>query len=339
MNTKFCPYCGQELPEESVFCPYCMTKLIDVQTGKPIKKNKKKYIIPITIIIVILFIVGAIVFFVAKDSTQENQVSITTVNTTISDNTTELLKNDYSKYIGLWSDKGNNVENLKEKGGNLLEIISVKGDIVRFTFTKTSANGRIARICNVITKIIDNTGTFTFDDDCWQNSGTGKIKLNNDEIYIETNITYKNKEAMWDIGGSFYLTKTETSILDFESYNYIGEDFDTIKNKFGEERSCYYDDEAEADVHIYSGLSVYNNTETNEIIKITVSYSGTLSNSQICYGNINGNSSYDDVYSNLGEPLYNNLSQGYVEYIVDGNTLHFDFDENADLTSFSLKAE
>lgn len=70
------------------------------------------------------------------------------------------------------------------------------------------------------TKVIDGIGTFSFDDDGWQNSGTGKIKFSDGEIYIENTVTNQNSESMWDIGGKFYLKKSESSMLDVESNNF-----------------------------------------------------------------------------------------------------------------------
>ena len=86
---------------------------------------------------------------------------------------------------------------------------------MRFTFTKTSSapQNRIARISNVTTKVIDGIGTFSFDDDGWQNSGTGKIKFSDGEIYIENTVTNQNSESMWDIGGSFILKNPKVQCL------------------------------------------------------------------------------------------------------------------------------
>lgn len=340
MNTKFCKHCGKELPVESVFCPYCMTKLIDVKKDNPIKSNKKKYIIPIliTAVVIIFAVSGAVVFFVVNSNNEidaANPVTTAVVPTV----TQETAKADYTQYIGLWSDKNNDIDNLTENGGNLLEIISVNDDVVRFTFTKTSAYNRIARISNVSSKIIDSTGTFTFDDDGWQNSGTGKIKFIDDEIYLETNITSRNDNAMWDIGGSFYLVKSENSVTDFESYNYLNANFDEVKNHFGEEVSNTPNALDNTDLHTYSGLSVFVNNKTNKIVSITVEYSGIFSKTQLCYGSINGNSTYDDVYAKLGEPIYNNISEGHIGYIVNGNNLYFEFDDAMNVTGFTLKIE
>lgn len=231
---------------------------------------------------------------------------------------------------------------MTENGGNFLEIISVKDDVIRFTFTKTSSSAfnRIARISNVTSQIIDGTGTFTFDNDNWLNSGTGKIKFLDDEIYIETNITKRNDASKWDIGGKFYLTKSDDSIIDFKNYDYLGADFDEVKNHFGEEIAEVENFSDKWYIHSYSGFNISVLQETNKIVSILVEYSSnSLTKSKVCYGALNGNSTYDDVYAEMGEPTYNNISSSGVTYVVDGNYLSFYFDENMNLTEFVYNLE
>lgn len=325
MNTKQCPKCKNELPNEAVFCPYCMTKLIDVKTGETIKVKKKKFVLPIVAVSVLVLIVLVVCFIFAGNRSKTNDTQPTSIVAASS-------KTDYSAYIGLWS----------YNDENLLEIISVKEDVVRFTFTKTSSApyNRIARISNVTTQIIDGTGTFTFDDDNWQNSGTGKIKFQDDEIYLETNVTHRNENALWDIGGSFYLVKSNNSLTDFKNYNYLGSDFDEIKRYFGEETQEADTAMENIDVHYYHGIRVHVSKSTNQVIYIYVDYSGVpMSKSNLCYGEINGNSTYDDVYSFLDEPTYNNISDSFVTYITEYGTLIFYFDDNMNVKSFSLETQ
>lgn len=340
MNTKFCPRCGKELPVESVFCPYCMTKLIDVKTGETIKIRKHKYILPIVIIavIIILAVTGAVAFFAFQTNSDKASESTVAVTGTANAGSAEY---DYSSYIGIWCDKNTDIANITENGGNMLEIISVKDDIVHFTFTKASSSfGRIARISNVTSQIIDGTGTFTFDDDGWKNKGSGRIKLIDDEIYLETTITTRNESADWDIGGKCYLYKSENSIIDFENYNYLYSDFDKVKGQFGEEIKYTPEAVNHQDLHAFNDVSMFVDNRTNEIISITVEYSANkLSNSNLCYGNLNGNSTYDDVYAQLGEPVFNNISEGRITYLVNGDYLDFVFDDNMNLTSFSLNSK
>ena len=210
-DTKFCRNCGKELPIESTFCPYCMTKLIDVTTGGEIKvKKKKPIIIAVSAAIVLLIVIAVIIILnstIFGGKSDNITTHATTVPTTAVTTTAENKTLDYSKYVGIWCDKDSDISTATQNGGNILEIISVKDDVVRFTFTKTSSapQNRIARISNVTTKVIDGIGTFSFDDDGWQNSGTGKIKFSDGEIYIENTITNQNSGSMWDIGGKFYL--------------------------------------------------------------------------------------------------------------------------------------
>lgn len=334
MNTKYCPKCGKELPQEAVFCPYCMTKLIDVKTGKDFKVKKKNYALPFVIIAAAVLIIAAVVVLFVFMGNSNTDIQVTQPSA----NTDEI---NYSNYIGLWSDKDNDIDSVTDNGGNLLEIISVKDDVVRFTFTKISSapDNRIARISNVTSKIIDGTGTFTFDDDNWQNSGTGKIKFIDDEIYLETNITNRSEYSMWDIGGSFYLVKSDKSLTDFKNYNYIGSDFDEVKRFFGEETQEKVSIE-NIEIHYFSGIQVQVNKRTNLIVAIYIDYSGVpMSKSNLCYGEIDGNSTYDDVYRVLGEPSYNNISNNFVTYTTKNGTLIFYFDDNMYVKAFSLEIE
>lgn len=337
MNTKNCPNCSKELPQESVFCPYCMTKLIDVETGNTINTKTKNHLIPVLIIsVVVVIAICAVVFFVSQNISNSDKATESITNLGKTD------KTDYSSYIGLWCDKGSNINKIIENGGNLLEIISVNDNVIRFTFTKTSLapHNRIARISNVATEIIDGVGNFTFDNDSWLNSGIGKIKLLGDEIYLETTILNANEDAMWHIGGRFNLTKSESSIIDFKNYDYLGADFDEVKNQFGEKISETTSVMDIVETHYYSGLTVNVDKATNTICYILVTYSGLpITKSELCYGEINGNSRYDDVYRVLGEPWYNNISNYTISYIVDGGTLNFTFDENMNISSFALESD
>ncbi|RGG84422.1 zinc ribbon domain-containing protein [Ruminococcus sp. AF17-11] len=340
-DTKFCRNCGKELPIESTFCPYCMTKLIDVTTGGEIKVKKKKPIIIASVSAAVLIAVIAVILLFANgafngnNGKSENTSPSTPVVT--SAETTKSSDYDYSKYVGIWCDKDSDISTATQNGGNILEIISVKDDVVRFTFTKTSSapQNRIARISNVTTKVIDGIGTFSFDDDGWQNSGTGKIKFSDGEIYIENTVTNQNSESMWDIGGKFYLKKSESSMLDVESNNFLNADFDDVKNAFGEEISDPFLASDKWYIHYYSGMNVMVTAETNKIYSITVDYSsGNLANSNIGFGEINGNSTYDDVYAELGEPMYNNITHGDVTYKQKDGYVTFTFDDNMNLTNF-----
>lgn len=347
-QTKFCKNCGKELPLEATFCPYCMTKLIDVTTGKEIKIKKKKpfWLFVLILVLIVLAIVGTVLFLLWDENTNDtvdnkgDSVTSTTIATTEENTTTTTKSNDLSGYIGIWCDKNSDIETTVDNGGNILEIVSVKGNVVRFNFTKTSSSpqNRIARITNVVSKVIDNVGTFTFEDDNWQNSGSGKIKFFEDEIYIQTTVLNKNSDAMWDIGGKFYMKKSITSVLDFESNNCLNQDFNEQKNFFGEELEGNKLPSDGREPHFYKEFEVWVNTSTNKITEIYCEYSSNeMTKSDICYGDIDGNSTYDDVYSYLGEPLYNNIiTSKRATYKIKGGYVIFYFDENMNLTHMSL---
>ena len=340
MSTKFCEKCGKELPVESVFCPYCMTKLIDVKTGAEIKTKKKNIIIPVLVIVAVVLIASVCLYFVLH--TLNSNSGEEALGETISESSTPSESFlDYSSYMGIWCDDGTNADSIALQGGRMVEIISVSDDLVRFTYTKISSapHNRIAIISNVNTKIVDGVGTFTFDDDGWGNSGTGKIKLLENEIYLETTITSKNESSMWDIGGQVYLTKDDETNFDLRfSESGLGKDFDEVKSIYGEEIKDSETVMNDYEIHYYAGFRVDVDLDSNKVIYIAVDYlQPGFAKTSPCYGEINGNSNYDDVYRVHSEPNVNKLSDGYVSYNVDGGELRFFFDESLTVTGFSLQ--
>ncbi len=340
VSTKFCKNCGKELPVESVFCPYCMTKLIDVKTGAEIKVKKKNIIIPVLVIVAVVLIASFFLYFALHglNSSEGEQALGETISESSTPSESVL---DYSSYMGIWCDEGTNADSIALDGGRMVEIISVNDDLVRFTYTKISSapSNRIAIISNVNTKIVDGVGAFTFDNDGWNNSGTGKIKFLDNEIYIETNIKSKNESSMWDIGGQVYLTKDDETLIDFR-FSDIGlsKDFDEVKSMYGEEIRDSETVMSDYEIHYYDGFRVDVDIETNKVIYIAVDYlQPGFDKTSPCYGEINGNSNYDDVYRVHSEPNVNKLSDGYVAYNVDGGELRFFFDENLTVTGFSLQ--
>ncbi len=340
MSTKFCKNCGKELPVESVFCPYCMTKLIDVKTGTEIKSKKKNIIIPVLVIVAVVLVASLCFYFVlrALNSNSGEQAFSETISESSAPSESFL---DYSSYMGIWCDEGTNADSIALQGGRMVEIISIDDDLVRFTYTKISStpHNRIAIISNVNTKIVDGVGTFTFDDDGWGNSGTGKIKFLENEIYLETTITSKNESSMWDIGGQVYLTKDDETIFDLRfSESGLGKDFDEVKSMYGEEIRDSEIVNNDYETHYYDGFRVDVDIETNKVIYIAADYlQPGFAKTSPCYGEINGNSNYDDVYRVHSEPNVNKLTDGYVSYNVDGGELRFFFDDNLNVTGFSLQ--
>lgn len=316
MNTKICPKCGKELPEEAVFCPYCMTKLIDVEKGKPIKVKRKFPVLLVAIIsavIIVSLVIGMLV--ISPFSSSQNDTA------------------DYSAYLGVWSDKDTLEDSTN--GQNVLEIISVKGNVIRFMFSKVSSTERVATISNVTCEIVDGIGRFTFDEDGWFNKGVGKIKLLDDEIYLETTVTDMDEGAMWDIGGTFYLYRMKNYTTDLKSAPILGKDFSKIRNSFGEEIA---DSERMhiSTVYHYSNLDITVSDETNKITYVNVYYTSTLSKSILSYGEINGFSTYDDIYAELGEPEFNAISDNTVGYnLKDKKYITFRLDDNMNVDSFT----
>lgn len=350
MKTKFCRYCGKELPAEAVFCPYCMNKLIDVKTGAEIKNSKKKTLIILSIVISALAMVAlgmALSMYNLDDIKDVDKVtqSITQTESNNSVVDTQKLEKsiNYSSYTGVWCDEGTNADSIALEGGRMVEIISVDDDQVRFTYTKISSapHNRIAIISNVNTQIVDGVGTFTFDDDGWGNIGTGKIKFLENEIYLEATINSKNESSMWDIGGQVYCTKDNETIFDLKvSESGIGKNFDEVKSMYGDEITDANNVINECYVHCYDGFMVYADMATNIVVGIEVDYSQPgFAKTSPCYGQINGNSNYDDVYKVHGEPNINRISDGYVQYNVEQGQLRYNFDSNLTVIGFSLHTD
>lgn len=345
VSTKFCRNCAKELPAEAVFCPYCMTKLIDVTTGKKVKASNKRLMIWIMILSAVVIVVACVALIIRSAAVSENTDNKKQdKEKDVLIESTESLpdeSDDYSSYMGVWCDEGTNADSIALQGGRMVEIISVDDDLVRFTYTKISSapHNRIAIISNVNTKIIDGVGTFTFDDDGWGNSGTGKIKFSENEIYLETTINNKSESSMWDIGGQVYLTKDDETMFDFKSSETgLNKDFDEVRSMYGEELREKEQLADNREIHYYDGFTVIADTRTNVVMCITVDYTQPgFTKTSPCYGEINGNSSYDDVYRVHSEPNVNKLSDGYVVYNVDGSELRYSFDSNLTVTGFSLQ--
>ncbi len=345
MSTKFCKNCGKQLPQEAVFCPYCMTKLINVKTGKEIKVKKKRFLSWIFVLLAVALVVVCVIFalhWLSDNDNYDNKKQ--NKETEITAESTENLPDevvDYSSYMGIWCDEGTNADSIASDGGRMVEVVSVNDDLVRFTYTKISSapHNRIAIISNVNTQIVDGVGIFTFDDDGWGNSGTGKIKLLENEIYLETTITSKNESSMWDIEGQVYLTKDDETIFDLSfSESGLGKDFDEVKSMYGEEIRDSEIVNNDYETHYYDGFRVDVDLDSYKVIYIAVDYlQPGFAKTSPCYGEINGNSNYDDVYRVHSEPNVNKLSEGYVAYNVDDGELRYFFDDNLTVTGFSLQ--
>ncbi|MGN0171989.1 MAG: hypothetical protein ACI39E_04305 [Acutalibacteraceae bacterium] len=238
----------------------------------------------------------------------------------------------YDAYIGLWMNESANTESSSVR----LEIITVKNNIMRFNLMLTSSApyNRVARIDNATGELEDGVVTFTFNEDGWGNSGTGKIKLSQDEIYLETTLTHQNPTANWSLATTAYLAKCQEYGSDLEGY--LLKDFSVNKSVFGEE--IYREtDEYTLYTRYYfdNNLIVLVDPDTDLIKSISVDYSHILGKSFFSYRFIDGNSTYEDVIALFGQPALDMLNQsGEVGYGIENGFIKFLIDSNMQVTGF-----
>ena len=332
---KQCPFCKKELPDELEFCPYCMQKLNQVQeifpeSVKP-KSSKSFFMKAIASILVLVFTAVAIWLFV--DTYRKSISSDTSTSSTVSDQA------DYSDYVGVWQSKEITSQNVEQQleGGTTLEIITVKDSVIRFNLTKTSAypNQRIAQLNNVTAEIIDNVVSFSFSDDGWGNSGTGKLKLSKDEIYAEVTILEENSSAQWNIAMTSYLSRREDTIQDMDM-NYLLEDFNQIRDIFGEETASPQENMYDSSIsHYFEELTINVNPYNNRIMSFSVNYDPAGNKERYHFKGINGNSTLEDVIKIMGQPVLNTVNQnGEIGYSIKNGFIKFYIDANMNVTGF-----
>lgn len=151
---------------------------------------------------------------VAKTTTIEtkNQES-TTEETTLVQTTKEQEVDVSSIKVGKYTSDNQSEDSVYADGGNILNIISIKGRKVSFEYLSISAapSNRIARV-KVSNATFDEKGRaeFRFDDDGWENRGTGMLFINkNKTLQVNISIAGQNSQAMWNVAGSNPLSYIE----------------------------------------------------------------------------------------------------------------------------------
>ena len=346
---KRCPFCGKELPEEMSFCPYCMNKLDSVTevSPTPVRKKSKKPLIVALAFVVCLIGAGAVLRGILSQTgtvdTPPSQTTSTAPSPTPENisqaSSTDTDNVDYSSYIGVWQSSDDIAANLEEQkeGFTSLEIITIKNGVIRFNLTKTSdaPQQRIAILSNITAEIIDNVVSFSFEDDGWGNSGTGKMTLSPEEIYVVTRLLESNPMAMWNISGCFYLTRRNDSVHDLDM-NYLLMDFSEARNNFGEESReqevNLYD---ASQSHFYQELTVDVNPDNNLIVRFSVDYSAADNKKRYQFRGVDGNSTLEDIISCMGQPVLNLVNEtGEVGYGIQNGFIKFSLDDNLNVTGF-----
>ena len=145
-----------------------------------------------------------------QESTTEE---ITTEETTLPQTTKEQKVDVSSIKVGKYTSDNQSEDSVYADGGNILNITSIKGRKVSFEYLSISAapSNRIARV-KVSNATFDEKGRaeFRFDDDGWENRGTGMLFINkNKTLQVNISIAGQNSQAMWNVAGSNPLSYIE----------------------------------------------------------------------------------------------------------------------------------
>lgn len=151
---------------------------------------------------------------VSKSTTIETKNQETTTEEITLAQTTKEQKVDVSSIkVGKYTSDNQSEDSVYADGGNILNIISIKGRKVSFEYLSISAapSNRIARV-KVSNATFDEKGRaeFRFDDDGWENRGTGMLFINkNKTLQVNISIAGQNSQAMWNVAGSNPLSYIE----------------------------------------------------------------------------------------------------------------------------------
>lgn len=151
---------------------------------------------------------------VSKSTTIETKIQETTTEETTLAQTTKEQKVDVSSIkVGKYTSDNQSEDSVYADGGNILNITSIKGRKVSFEYLSISAapSNRIARV-KVSNATFDEKGRaeFRFDDDGWENRGTGMLFINkNKTVQVNISIAGQNSQAMWNVAGSNPLSYIE----------------------------------------------------------------------------------------------------------------------------------
>lgn len=151
---------------------------------------------------------------VSKSTTIETKNQETTTEEITLAQTTKEQKVDVSSIkVGKYTSDNQSEDSVYADGGNILNITSIKGRKVSFEYLSISAapSNRIARV-KVSNATFDEKGRaeFRFDDDGWENRGTGMLFINkNKTLQVNISIAGQNSQAMWNVAGSNPLSYIE----------------------------------------------------------------------------------------------------------------------------------
>ena len=151
---------------------------------------------------------------VSKTTTIETKNQETDMEeTTLAPTTKEKAVDVSSIKVGKYTSDNQSEDSVYADCGNILNITSIKGRKVSFEYLSISAapSNRIARV-KVSNATFDEKGRaeFRFDDDGWENRGTGMLFINkNKTLQVNISIAGQNSQAMWNVAGSNPLSYIE----------------------------------------------------------------------------------------------------------------------------------
>lgn len=267
-----------------------------------------------------------------SDNTSNNTSATTynNISSTMESNTTNTTNEptnvDLNSYIGNWQSEQN--KDVYLYGGVSLNILEKTSETITFTLTAIQAPpaNRIAIIENITAKINSNQADFIFADDGWGNAGTGTLLINDNNIYVKTELTTIEPTSNWNLSVDCNVYKLHDVIDVIDLEHYMNVQYDTIKSKFGEETQEGFMG-VDGEYHIHGPLSV-SVDETNGLItsfELDFTHSGSI---KYKIAGIDSSFTKEMVTALLGKCAY--LDENTLVYMIDYGqyNVEYHFDNN-----------
>lgn len=286
MDIKHCPKCGKELPVEANFCPYCMTKLIaedgtEILVSKKVNRKKLYIIVAIMLVIVVFAIIALMIISSGRKDKVEN----------------------YTQYLGVWIDEEHkDTSDITKSGGKKIEICKVLDDEIIFnieSYASSVAYEKRAYLEYIRVQLIDGKGTFSFSDDGFENSGTGKIELSDGKIYARIELDNSYTGGQWDLSMDADFVHTEMyelgQAIDIDGciapYSLQKVKFGnrTDIEKYGDFISYIYENSITVDLEDFFVPGEYY------IASVWIDYNSLKSDYKYCYKGIDNSCTKEDV--------------------------------------------
>lgn len=341
MKTKFCPFCGKELPEEMTFCLYCMNKLApEEQIYNTIVHKKSKAPIIITAVVIIIIISGLICFFLfskilgRNDKQTFSDIETNTVTETDSEIETDIKANtktneteiDLTEYKGIWRDKDDDTLTLN--------ITAVDKNIIYLDLSRvygTDNNPRYVGIENVVATVEENKAEFSFGNDGWGNQGIGSLTFYDGKVNVYTSLTVKEESA--PIGLEVNATLTEHKFVGIILDSYLTRDYSEIINALSKQTSSPIYGEMGDIYYTHGEVSVCVDEQQGYIRQIDIDYTNAEDKTKYSISFVDGTYTYEQVKKQMGEPYSGGTDD--LGYYYKQGFIRFYFDENKTIKEIS----